>query len=58
MTCMYIVIKSNKFFYEDSIVIADSYKAVSKKYLPFILQSSHINKRHLQKDSFFELLNN
>lgn len=104
MTCMYIVIKSNNFFYEDSIVIADdfrsyrkfddtvehitikhsegygsgvrtvniiegfwsilknviqgSYKAVSKKYLPFILQSSHINKRHLQKDSFFELLNN
>lgn len=40
--------------------IRGSYRAVSKKYLPFYLAefSYKYNKRHLQKDSFFELLNN
>jgi transposase-like protein len=40
--------------------IRGSYRAISKKYLPFYLAefSYKYNKRHLQKDSFFELLNN
>lgn len=40
--------------------IRGSFRSVSKKYLPFYLAefSYKYNKRHLQKDSFFELLRN
>jgi transposase-like protein len=40
--------------------IRGSYRAISKKYLPFYLAefSYKYNKRHLQKDSFSELLKN
>jgi transposase-like protein len=40
--------------------IRGSFRSVSKKYLPFYLAefSYKYNKRHLQKDSFFELLKN